>query len=120
MSKLVLVVDDDPWIRDLLGLALSDEGYRVALAANGREALERIDECPPALIVLDWMMPAMNGPELARELTRRGLRAETRLLLLTAAGSPAAKAAGLGADACLAKPFDLAELLDQVARLTAD
>ena len=117
LGKLILVVDDDPGIRELLELALNDEGYTVLVAGNGREALEHLGRHQPALIILDWMMPRMNGPELARELQRRGLRSRIRLLLLTAAGSPTAKAAGMRADACLAKPFDLYDLLKQVERL---
>jgi DNA-binding response OmpR family regulator len=119
-GKLVLVVDDDPWIQQVLMLALEDEGYTVVVAGNGEEALALLERHQPSLIVLDWMMPRMNGNEFARELQRRRLRSEIPILLLTAAGSPTVKAAGIGADACLSKPFDLTEFLNQVRHLVAD
>ena len=119
-AKLIFVVDDDPWIQQVLRLSLEDEGYYVVVASSGEEALEQLAQCRPSLIVLDWMMPRMNGPEFARELNRRGLRPDIPVLLLTAAGGPTAKAAMIGADACLAKPFDLTELLNEVAHLVAD
>lgn len=118
-GRVILVVDDDPWIQQLLELVLADEGYTVVIANNGDEALAILDERQPSLILLDWMMPRMNGQQFARELSRRGLRSEIPVLLLTAAGGAPAKAALIGAEACLAKPFDLDELLDRVSQLLA-
>jgi CheY-like chemotaxis protein len=113
----VLIVDDDARIRAVLEQALRDEGYTTVAAADGREALARVQQEPPALILLDMMMPRMDGPEFARQLDRQGLRGTIPIVVLSAADRPGHLAAQMGATACLEKPFDLTALLDVVGKL---
>ena len=116
-ARLVLVVDDDPDILQTLGLCLSTEGYRVSMAANGKEALERLSGERPAIILLDLMMPVMDGWQFVAEMDRRGERTAP-LLILSADRAVQGHASKLRADAFLAKPFDLDELLVKVSQLT--
>ena len=112
----ILVVDDEPAVREALDRALRLEGYDVELAADGRQALERHDAARPDAIVLDVLMPVLDGLEVCRLLRRSGDR--TPILMLTARDSVSDRVAGLdaGADDYLVKPFALDELL---ARLRA-
>ncbi len=106
----VLVVDDDPAIREVVALTLEDEGYRVETAANGCEALKKMREDPPSGVVLDMMMPVMDGPAFLRacrsDPSCRGVP-----IVVMSANRKAAEALTLGAAAFLAKPFDLDTLL---------
>ena len=115
-GKTVLVVDDDPDIREFLSLALESEGYRVDCARNGQEALDKVRRCPPNAILLDIMMPVMDGWCFLKN--RRTLSAECRcpVLVMSAAGG-SCMARQLGASDFLAKPFDLDSLLGKVAAL---
>ena len=117
-ERLILVVDDDPDILQTLALCLSTEGYRVAMAANGQEALDVLSDEHPACILLDLMMPVMDGWQFVAELEKRGLRQASPLLILSADRSVQGHALKLRADAFLAKPFDLDELLGKVHQLT--
>jgi two-component system response regulator MprA len=112
----ILVVDDEPAVRDSLDRALRLEGYTVQLAADGSEALEVVSEQPPDAIVLDLMMPGIDGLEVCRRLRGQGDR--TPVLILTARDAVSDRVAGLdaGADDYIVKPFALEELL---ARLRA-
>jgi len=112
-----LVVDDDRGIRETLTAALELDGYEVAAAPDGAAALDHLEGERPVLVVLDIMMPGMDGFAFADELRRRGLRAGLPILVLTADGRAREKAARVGAEGWLAKPFDVAELLDRVAAL---
>jgi CheY-like chemotaxis protein len=114
---MILVVDDDPDILQTLALCLSTEGYRVTMAANGQEALTLLERDKPACILLDLMMPVMDGWQFVAELDRRGNR-EAPLLILSADRAVQGHATKLRADAFLAKPFDLDELLGKVQQLT--
>jgi two-component system response regulator MprA len=113
----VLVVDDEPAVRDALERALRAEGYRVSTAADGRAGLDRIASDHPDLVVLDVLMPIMDGLEVARSLRRSGDR--TPILVLTARDSVADRVEGLdaGADDYLVKPFALDELLARIRAL---
>jgi len=113
----VLVVDDDPDILQTLALCLSTEGYRVLMAANGRQALDLLLKEKPACILLDLMMPVMDGWQFVGELETRGWR-KTPLLILSADRAVQGHAQKLKAEAYLAKPFDLDELLGKVSQLT--
>lgn len=117
MTQQVLVVEDDPDIRQLLVEILGDEGYAVSLAEDGVQAIEQVAAARPALLVLDLMLPRLNGDEVLVELGRRGLRAGMPVLVLTAAGPVEERAAGIGADAFLAKPFTIDDLLAAVQKL---
>jgi len=112
----VFVVDDDAAVRESLGRALRLEGYDVELAADGSEALERLesDGADVDLVVLDVLMPAVDGLEVCRRLRRNGSRLP--VLMLTARDDDLDKIAGLevGADDYLTKPFNPRELVARV------
>ncbi|HEX5616517.1 MAG TPA: response regulator transcription factor [Acidimicrobiia bacterium] len=112
----ILVVDDDPGVRTSVQRALTFEGYDVATASDGVEALGAVEQDPPDAMVLDVVMPRVDGLEVCRALRARGDR--TPILVLTARHLVSDRVAGLdaGADDYLVKPFALEELL---ARLRA-
>jgi two-component system response regulator MprA len=112
----ILVVDDDPKILSVLGRGLRFEGYNVQLAADGPEALRNARVEPPDLVVLDIMLPGMDGLEVCRRL-RRGI--SVPILMLTARDAVPDRIAGLdsGADDYLIKPFDFDELLARIRAL---
>ena len=114
MSK-ILIVDDDPHIRELIRVFLIHEGFEVVEAADGREALSRLDTHKVDLAVIDIMMPQMNGWELCQELKATF---DIPVLILTARGETSQKLKGfqLGTDDYLVKPF---EPLEMVARVKA-
>lgn len=114
----ILVVDDDPDILDALVEILEAEGYRAERARNGQEALERLRASPPALILLDLMMPVMDGWEFAQRLKEEPPDlAHTPIIVLSADRNVASKAGDLGATGHLAKPFELPELLKMVRKI---
>ncbi len=119
MNRTILVVDDDPFIQLTVSSILEDEGYRVVSAGDGLEGLAKVAEVQPAAILLDITMPRMDGYGFAAELARRGLREGMPIIVLTADGRAAEKAARVGADGYLAKPFTLLTLLAEVARVTS-
>jgi two-component system, OmpR family, response regulator MprA len=113
----VLVVDDEPALRDALESSLAFEGYEVATASDGVEALDAIAESKPDLVLLDIMMPRMDGLTAVRRLRARG--DTVPVLMLTARDAVGDRVTGLdvGADDYLAKPFELDELLARVRAL---
>jgi two-component system, OmpR family, response regulator MprA len=113
----ILVVDDEPAVREAVERALRLEGHDVLLAADGQEALGALDSRPPDAVVLDVLMPRVDGLELCRRMRRRGDR--TPVLMLTARDAVSDRVAGLdaGADDYLIKPFALEELLARVRAL---
>jgi len=116
----VLVVDDDPDIRELLFTALEDEGFEVVPAGNGQEALAIIKTFRPDVIVLDLMMPVMDGWQFAAELRARDDGDEDiPIVLLSAARDLKTHAKTLAAADIIEKPFDLAELLPKIARVAS-
>jgi CheY-like chemotaxis protein len=114
--RRVLVVDDDPQLRELLQDVLADEGYVVQSANHGAAALDVLGTWHPDVILLDLMMPVMDGMSFRAEQRRRELALEVPIVVLSAAREARLTAMALGATATLAKPFDLAELLDTVER----
>lgn len=104
----ILVVDDDRDIRQLVSTTLYLHGHDVSQAESGEEAIERVEENMPDLIVLDVMMPGMTGWDVLKELRKRGLKGKTRVLMLTAKTQETDYASGfkLGADEYVTKPFD--------------
>ena len=112
----ILVVDDDPEIVSLLKRGLVYEGYTVETASNGLEALTRVREREPDMVILDVMMPGIDGTEVSKRLRAAG---NVPILMLTAKGTVADKVAGLdsGADDYLVKPFAFDELLASVRAL---
>jgi two-component system, chemotaxis family, chemotaxis protein CheY len=116
MRPLVLVVDDDPDILDAICDILEVEQYRVARARNGVEALERVSAERPAVILLDLMMPVMDGVTFAHVLHERPAVSDVPILVISADGNPA-RAASVGARGYLAKPFDIDTLLGYVSAI---
>jgi len=115
-SKRVLVIDDDPGVTDFLRRGLSYEGYAVDVASSGREGLDSARERPPDLVVLDIMMPGIDGLEVCRRLKAGG---DVPVLMLTAKDRVADRVEGLdtGADDYLVKPFAFEELLARIRAL---
>src|SRR5215468_6854728 len=111
LARRVLVVDDDPDILDALSEILEAEGYDVQRARNGREALQRLEQGLPDLVLLDLMMPVMDGWEFARSLDPG---ARPPIIVLSADRNVSAKAKEIGALGWLAKPFELSDLLAAV------
>jgi two-component system response regulator MprA len=113
----ILIADDDERLRRMLQRTLVYEGFDVEVAADGRTALGRVDACHPDLIVLDWMMPDLDGIEVIRQL--RADHDYTMVLMLTARDAIENRVQGLesGADDYLVKPFAPAELVARVHAL---
>jgi two-component system response regulator MprA len=113
----ILVVDDEPAVRDALERALRSQGYGVSTAVDGRDGLDRLEAEPPDLVVLDILMPRLDGLEACRELRASGDR--TPVLMLTARDAVGDRVEGLdaGADDYLVKPFALEELLARIRAL---
>ncbi|GIW16714.1 MAG: response regulator transcription factor [Dehalococcoidia bacterium] len=116
MAQKILLVDDEANIRDLSALYLEKEGFTVEHAADGRDALARFAQSPPALVVLDVMMPGLDGFEVLRELRRES---DVPVIMLTARSEDIDKIVGLelGADDYMAKPFNPRELVARVKRI---
>lgn len=115
----VLVVDDDKSIRSMLGFVFEDEGFDVREAADGQEALEALEADPPDAMVLDLMMPRVDGHGVLRARNERKLAPDTRIVILTAKSDPsdAVWCWELGADEYVNKPVDPEELLREVQML---
>ena len=116
----ILVVEDDESLREALLEVLGDEGHEVRAAEHGGEALETLDGWEPELLVLDLMMPVMDAFEFREHQRQRDVALRARVLVLSAARDLGGAAERLGADAYLAKPFRLDEMLATVDRLLAD
>ena len=116
MPETILVVDDDPDIARFVEVNLRSAGYDVAVAADGEEALEKAAELRPDLVLLDVMMPRIDGFEVAQRLRKNPQTANTSIIMLTAKALSADKVTGLqsGADDYIIKPFDPIELLARV------
>ncbi|MHB1853918.1 MAG: response regulator transcription factor [Acidimicrobiales bacterium] len=118
-DSTILVVDDDPVIQKLLEVNFSIEGYRVEVAGDGLEALEKAKAVLPDLIVLDVMMPRMNGLEAAKALKADPKTASIPIIMLSAKAQDIDQDAGreAGVDLYMTKPFDPLDLLDRAAEL---
>ena len=114
----VLVVDDEPVIREVVAEALEFEGYAVETATNGAEALAKVRAHAPHVIVLDLMMPVMDGWSFLHACRTCPACTGVPVVVTSAYQWLPEIAAGLGVRACLAKPFDLRVLLGAIARLT--
>ena len=112
----ILIVDDDQDIARILKFRLQKKGFECVLASNGLEALDRIDDEHPDLVLLDVMMPKMDGFAACREIRRRNAWARIPVIMLTAKGDTSDKVNGLseGADDYVVKPFEFDELLARV------
>ena len=116
--SVILVVDDEPLIVDMVREALVAEGHQVVPAYSGEEALEQVEKSAPDLIVLDLMLPGMDGLAVTRQLQRDARYSHVPIIMLTAKGSVEDRTAGYerGADDYIAKPFDPEELMIRVRR----
>jgi DNA-binding response OmpR family regulator len=115
MSRTVLIVDDEFGIVEVLAAALADHGYRTMQAYNGRQALDRMAEEHPDLVISDYMMPGGDGGELLAILARE--HAAVPVILMSAVEEASIRRTGISYSAFLRKPFRLAEMLDAVRRL---
>jgi len=114
-GRPILVVDDDQAIRESIAAALEFDGYPVRLAADGAEALEAMAEQRPSLVVLDMVMPVLDGRAFAEELRIRGF--DPPILVISASQDPERSAKEIGASGSVAKPFDIQQLLTKVEQL---
>jgi two-component system alkaline phosphatase synthesis response regulator PhoP len=121
MAHSILIAEDEPNIVTSLEFLLRGAGYEVAVARNGAEAIELTEKLRPDLIVLDVMLPAVNGFEVCRRIRENRATRKVRVLMLTAHGRESEMEKGLaaGADAYMTKPFATRELLGKVAELLA-
>jgi DNA-binding response OmpR family regulator len=111
----VLVVEDDPSIREMVSLALEDAGYDVVGAADGESAFALVDERPPDVLLVDLRMPLMDGFEFMRRYARSG--GTSPIIVLSAARDVDFASQELPATAIIEKPFDLNDLLGTVERI---
>jgi CheY-like chemotaxis protein len=114
MASDILVVDDEPAVRDTIGQLLEGEGYRVRTASDGADALTQIEREAPALVLLDLLMPVMTGDQLLDRLRADGRRIP---VVFISALSRAKEAAARYQVPFVAKPCDIEELLATVARV---
>ena len=106
-GAVLMVVDDEPWLRRVFERVLSEDGYDVVTVDNGRDAISLFGKVHPDVVILDILMPDMDGMATLRELRRRSRKAH--IVMLTALGTvqSAREAMLLGADEYITKPFDL-------------
>ena len=116
MQKRILIVDDEPAIRDMVAYALRKGEYDPAHAADAREAQAQIADRVPDLILLDWMLPGTSGLELARRWRKEALTRDVPIIMLTARGEENDRVGGLeaGVDDYVVKPFSARELLARI------
>lgn len=116
MQPHILVVEDEDSLSTLLQYNLEKEGYDVAVAGDGEEALLLVDERLPDLIVLDWMLPKVSGIEVCRRIRQRPEARNVPIIMLTARGEETDRIRGLdtGADDYVVKPFSMTELAARI------
>ncbi len=116
MDSLILIVDDEPITRYILRTLLEFDGYTVAEAENGYEALELVNQDRPALMILDVMMPDMDGIEVCKHLRNQPDTADLPIIMLSSKTDPTAVEDGLiaGADRYLCKPMDHQDLKQSI------
>ncbi len=113
----ILILDDDPLVRELLQMALEDEGHHILEATDGQQAWTLLNERPVQLLITDWMLPTVQGPELIKRIRGGNFSRYIYIVLLTARTSKKDVLAGLaaGADDYLTKPFDVDEMRARIA-----
>ncbi|MEM1229351.1 MAG: phosphate regulon transcriptional regulator PhoB [Pseudomonadota bacterium] len=118
-GQSILIVEDEPEIREMLSFSLARGGYEVWEADSGEQALKRLDGRLPALMIIDWMLPGMSGVDLVARIRRDELTQDIPLIMLTARGEEADKLKGFenGVDDYLTKPFSPRELQARVKAL---
>jgi two-component system phosphate regulon response regulator PhoB len=115
----ILVVEDEAPLLTLLRYNLEKQGFRVEEATDGQEALMRVAEAPPDLVLLDWMLPALSGLEVCRQLRRRAPTRDLPIIMVTARteDQDAVRALDTGADDYIAKPFVMDALMARIRAL---
>jgi two-component system alkaline phosphatase synthesis response regulator PhoP len=113
--KTILIVEDERVIAEILSAVLEDEGYRVVIANNGRQGLDRLAEGRPDLVLCDVMMPGLDGRDLARAMSADLKYRSIPLIMMSAAHMPTYKR-DFPYTAFLSKPFDMDQLVDTVAK----
>jgi CheY-like chemotaxis protein len=117
----VLVVDDDPAILEICSDLLQTEGYTVSVATNGQQALEQIRTDPPQVILMDIMMPVLDGVEACRQVKANPTTADIPVVLMSARTNLTRQSQELAsADALVAKPFDIDHLLNTIHDLVGE
>ena len=116
MNPAILVVEDEDALATLLEYNLSKEGFRVSMAPDGEEALLKVDEETPDIVILDWMLPKVSGIEVCRRLRQSPKTRNLPIIMLTARGEESDRIRGLdtGADDYVVKPFAMSELTARV------
>ena len=119
MAASILIVEDEADLRELMRYNLEAESFRIATAESGDEAVERIRDGVPDLILLDWMLPGLSGIELCRRWRSREETARTPIIMITARGEEEERVRGLatGADDYMVKPFSMPELVARIHAL---
>ncbi len=119
MNNIVVVAEDDLNISEMLGYLLEQEGYTVHLANDGGQAFEIVSEVKPALVILDVMMPVMDGYEVLKKMKSDDELKDILVVMLTAKGKEyeVAKGFELGSDDYFVKPFSPTELIARINRL---
>lgn len=112
----ILLIEDDRDVRSALAVVLADEGFQVLTAPNGFDALASLEGHRPDVVILDWMMPVVDGANFVRAL-RTEHNLTTPVLVITAGRVSREEAVAAGADDYLQKPFDLSELIARVRAL---
>ena len=118
--KTILVVDDELANAEVLSLILEDEGYRVFCAANGRDGLDRISEVKPDLVVMDYMMPILDGAKAATALRASPTTRHIKILMNSSLNEDIVRAHFSNYDAFLRKPYNVDLAIAVIARLLAD
>jgi CheY-like chemotaxis protein len=117
----VLVVDDDPAILEICSDLLQTEGYTVTIATNGQQALEQIRMNPPNVVLMDIMMPILDGVEACRQVKANPTTADIPVVLMSARTNLTRQSQDLAsADALVAKPFDIDHLLNTIHDLVGE
>jgi DNA-binding response OmpR family regulator len=121
-GKRILIVDDEPNIVTSLEFLMETNGYAVRIARDGEDALEQVEEFSPDLILLDVMMPLLNGFEVCQRVREKAAWRHIKIVMLTAKGrdTEATKGLALGADAYITKPFSNKEMVAKVRSLLGD
>jgi len=119
VSKRILVVDDEMYIVNILEFTLAGEGWEVVSANNGEDALRKLLKIEPDLVILDVMMPWIDGVEVCRAIKAREESSETPVVLLSAKDRDGDREKGMeaGADLYLTKPFSPARLVEEIRAL---
>lgn len=115
----VLLVDDEISSAEVLGLILAEDGFHVTVASNGQQALERLEQAAPDVLVTDFMMPGMHGAELVKTVRATPGFGELPVLMISAAPHNALRSYDVSYDAFLRKPFGLDRFLETVRALVA-